>query len=106
MNGSSGARSSSTTPPGPVKASACTITFPVISSPAPPAPQRRYSEISRSSGSCALPAMPSSMAAFAIRFRSFAPDGSTNGENNSVDIDSTRSSFAYNVYAAHISRAE
>jgi hypothetical protein len=46
------------------------------------------------------------MAAFAIRFRSFAPDGSTNGENNSVDIDSTRSSFAYNVYAAHISRAE
>jgi hypothetical protein len=45
--------------------------------------------MSRSSGSCALPAMFSSIAAFAIRFPRVAPDRSTNGEK-SCDIKSTR----------------
>jgi hypothetical protein len=41
VKGSNGESASSTTSAGPVIACACTITFPVISSPVPPSLQRR-----------------------------------------------------------------
>ena len=81
--GCSGDRASRTIAPGPVSASACTITLPVMSSPVPPAPQRRYSSTVRPSGACSAPAMPSSIAALAMRLGSTAPERSVSGEKRS-----------------------
>lgn len=83
VNGPSGAYSSSTTPAGPVSASAWTMTLPVISSPVPPAAHCRYSVNSFSSGTWPSPAMFSSIAAFAIRFFSTCPERRCSGENSS-----------------------
>lgn len=69
-----------------VPASACTMTLPVISGPAPPSARRRYGPSSSALGNWPSAAVFSSTAALAIRLRSICPERRDNGENSSLVI--------------------
>ncbi|MGQ7747654.1 hypothetical protein ACUN29_03935 [Streptomyces sp. WC2508] len=86
------------------------MTLPVISSPVPPAAQRRYRPNNSLSGSWPPAAMFSSMAALAIRLFSTCPERRDSGENSSLVIGLPLSitisiTIAYDVCGVHIKAA-